>query len=341
MSKPTLREIANTLGLSIATVSKALKGYSDISIETKQKVKKLAEQLNYKPNSYAQSLQSKESKTIGLIVPEIVHHFFSNVILGVVKTAEKHGYLVITLQSDEKYDVEKTQIEQLLNKNVDAILMSLADNTVDHKHVESIRDSGVPVVLFDKISKLINCHKVVINDEKAAFEATNYLIETGCKKIAHIRGVLKPQTTIDRLKGYRKALEHHDMEFDKNLVFEATNLSLEDGQRIAQTIFDKHKDVDGVFVLTDLIASGVLMKFNELGVKVPEEISVIGFSNWLITQLTTPTLSTVDQPGFKMGQAAFNLLLDEIYNLKNNNEVNYRTIEIPTKVIARNSTKHI
>jgi len=160
MSKPTLREIANTLGLSIATVSKALKGYSDISIETKQKVKKLAEQLNYKPNSYAQSLQSKESKTIGLIVPEIVHHFFSNVILGVVKTAEKHGYLVITLQSDEKYDVEKAQIEQLLNKNVDAILMSLADNTVDHKHVESIRDSGVPVVLFDKISKLINCIKL-------------------------------------------------------------------------------------------------------------------------------------------------------------------------------------
>ena len=341
MSKPTLREIANTLGLSIATVSKALKGYSDISIETKQKVKKLAEQLNYKPNSYAQSLQSKESKTMGLIVPEIVHHFFSNVILGVVKTAEKHGYLVITLQSDEKYDVEKAQIEQLLNKNVDAILMSLADNTVDHKHVESIRDSGVPVVLFDKISKLINCHKVVINDEKAAFEATNYLIETGCKKIAHIRGVLKPQTTIDRLKGYRKALEHHDIEFDKNLVFEATNLSLEDGQRIAQTIFDKHKDVDGVFVLTDLIASGVLMQFNELGVKVPEQISVIGFSNWLITQLTTPTLSTVDQPGFKMGQAAFNLLLDEIYNLKNNKEVNYRTIEITTKVIARNSTKHI
>lgn len=341
MSKPTLREIANTLGLSIATVSKALKGYSDISIETKQKVKKLAEQLNYKPNSYAQSLQSKESKTIGLIVPEIVHHFFSNVILGVVKTAEKHGYLVITLQSDEKYEVEKTQIEQLLNKNVDAILMSLADNTVDHKHVESIRESGVSVVLFDKISKLINCHKVVINDEKAAFEATNYLIETGCKKIAHIRGVLKPQTTIDRLKGYRKALEHNDIEFDKNLVFEATNLSLKDGQRIAQTIFDKHKDVDGVFVLTDLIASGVLMKFNELGVKVPEEISVIGFSNWLITQLTTPTLSTVDQPGFKMGQAAFNLLLDEIYNLKNNKEVNYRTVEIPTKVIARNSTKRL
>ncbi|HIC31718.1 MAG TPA: LacI family transcriptional regulator [Flavobacteriaceae bacterium] len=341
MSKPTLKEIANTLGLSIATVSKALKGYSDISIETKQKVKNLAEQLNYKPNSYAQSLQSKESKTIGLIVPEVVHHFFSNVILGIVKTAEKHGYLVITLQSDEKYEVEKSQIELLLNKNVDAILMSLADNTVDYKHIESIRNTGIPVVLFDKISKLIDCHKVVINDEKAAFEATNYLIKTGCKKIAHIRGVLKPQTTIDRLRGYRKALEHNDIEFEKNLVFEATNLSLEDGQRIAQTIFDKHKDVDGVFVLTDLIASGMLMKFNELGVKVPEEISVIGFSNWLITQLTTPTLSTVDQPGFKMGQVAFNLLLDEIYNLKNNKEVNYRTIEIPTKVIARNSTKFI
>ena len=341
MTKPTLSKIAKTLGISVATVSKALKDYPDISFETKKKVKDLAEKLNYKPNSYAQSLRNQESKIIGLIIPEIVHHFFANIILGVVKTAEKQGYLVITLQSDEKYEVEKMQIEHLLNKNVDGILISLADNTVDHKHIKSIHDSGVPVVLFDKISKLIDCHKIVIDDEKAAFNATKHLIESGCKKVAHIRGPLKPQTTIDRFKGYKKALEHFNIEFDSTLVFETKNLSFEDGKDIADDIFENHKEIDGVFAMTDLLATGALVRLKELGLKIPKDISIIGFSNWFLTKITTPRLSTVNQPGFEMGEAAFNMLLEEIEDQKKGRETVYKTIEIPTEVIVRDSTKKI
>jgi LacI family transcriptional regulator len=139
----------------------------------------------------------------------------------VVKAAEDSGYLVIILQSNEKYEDEKQHIELLVHKKVDGILISLADNTIDHKHINQIIKSGVPVVLFDKISKLVNCHKIVIDDEKAAFEATEHLIEKGCKKIAHVRGLLKPQTTIDRFKGYQRALKQYNIEYDKKLVFEA------------------------------------------------------------------------------------------------------------------------
>jgi len=341
MPKVTLKKIAETLGLSTATVSKALKDYDDISPKTKLKVKELANSLNYKPNSFAQSLRNQESKIIGLIIPEIVHHFFANIILGVIKTAEKNGYLVITLQSDESYKIEKKQIELLLYRNVDGILISLADNTVNYKHINEIRQSGIPVVLYDKISKSIDCHRVVIDDQKAAFNATKHLIDIGCNKIAHVRGALKPQTTIDRFIGYKNALKAHNIPFDNSIVFETDHLTFEDGRLIADEIALNHRDIDGVFAFTDLLATGLLVGLKEHGFKIPEDISIIGFSNWFLTKITTPTLSTVDQPGFIMGEEAFKLLLEEINDIKKGNKIKFKTIEIPTEVIVRNSTKKV
>ena len=339
MSKVTLKNIAKTLGLSTATVSKALKDYSDISPETKLRVKELAESLNYKPNSFAQSLRYQESKIIGLIIPQIVHHFFANIVLGVIKTAEKKGYLVITLQSDESYSVEKEQIDHLINRNVDGILMSLADNTVNYKHIKEVRKAGVPVVLYDKISKSIDCHKIVINDQKAAFDATQHLIDIGCKRIAHVRGTLKPQTTIDRFIGYKNALKANNIPFDSSIVFETEHLTYEDGRNIAGEIALNHKDIDGVFAFTDLLATGILVGLKEHGIKIPEDVSIMGFSNWFLTTITSPTLSTVDQPGYDMGEVACNLLLEEINEVKKGIVVKYKTIEIPTKVVIRESTK--
>lgn len=339
-SKITLSQIAEKLGISVATVSKALKDYPDISDKTKEEVKKLTEKLKYKPNSYAQSLRNQESKIIGLIVPEIVHHFFANIILGVIKAAEKKGYLVITLQSDESYENEKKQIELLLDKNVDGILLSLANNTVNFKHIGEIIEGGTPVVLYDRISKLINCNKVVIDDRKAAYNATKYLIDSGCKKIAHIRGALKPQTNIDRFLGYKNAIESSGQVYDKNLVFAAEQLSYENGKDIAEEIVSNHEGIDAIFASTDLIAAGVIEGFNGSGKKVPEDISIIGFSNWFITQITSPKLSTIDQPGFEMGEIAFDLLFEEIGNNKIDPTINeYRTVEIPTNIVIRESTK--
>ncbi len=341
MTKVTLKKIASTLGVSTATVSKALKDYPDISEETKQKVKSLADSLNYKPNSFAQSLRNQESKIIGLIIPTIVHHFFSNIINGVIDAASENGYLVITLQSNESYEDEKKKINLLREKNVDGILLSLSDKTVNYKHINRLIDDGVPVVLYDKISKSVNCSKVIINDREAAFNATQYLIDTGCKKIAHIRGPLRPQTTIDRFMGYKKALEVNNIPFDKTLVYISDNLSFENGYKLVSKIIDDHDDVDGIFSFTDLIATGVLVKLKKLGIKVPNQISVMGFSNWFLSKITSPSLSTIDQPGYEMGRKAFILLYNELNQIKKGETVQYEIVEIPTKIIPRNSTKAI
>ena len=338
MIRTTLKDIAKRLNLSVGTVSKALKNYPDISQSTKDRVHALVKELNYKPNSFAQNLRNRESKIIGLIIPQIVHHFFANIILGVTEAAEKKGYLVIVLESAESYEVEKKHIDLLIKRNVDGLLLSLADNTIKYNHINDIINMGVPIVLYDKISKSIDCNKIVIDDKKAAFNATKYLIDSGCKKIAHIRGTLKPQTTIDRFLGYKNALKAHQMEFDDSIVFESQDLSFEDGKKFAKEIAE-NKEIDGVFAFTDLLAAGVLRGLQECGVNIPGDISVMGFSNWLITRITTPTLSTIDQPGYDMGLQAFNLIYEEIMSRKNQIRIRHRTIELPADLIIRNSTR--
>lgn len=341
MQKVTLKNIAEKLGISVATVSKALKNYPDVNKETKEKVLSLSQSLKYKPNSFAQNLRNQESKAIGLIIPEIVHYFFSNIIEGVVASAEKEGYLVILLKSDESFAHEKKLLELLVRKNVDGILLSLSGHTIRFDHIKEIINLGIPVVLYDRISKSLNCSKVLINDINAAFNATEYLIKTGCKKIAHISGELKPQTTIDRFIGYKKALEKNNIPYDKSLVYLSENLSFEDGCNLAEKIISDHPDLDGVFVLTDLLAAGVLNKFSELKINVPNQVSVMGFSNWFLSLITTPRLSTINQPGKEMGEKAFNLLFEEIKILKEGKPFEPKIIEIATQVIVRDSTKKI
>ena len=341
MQKVTLKIIAEKLEISVATVSKALKNYPDVNNETKLKVLNLAKALNYKPNSFAQNLRNQESKVVGLIIPEIVHHFFSNIIKGVINTAEKEGYLVIVLKSDESNHHEKELLELLVGKNVDGILLSLSGETIRFNHIKEIINQGIPIVLYDRISRSINCSKVLIDDVKAAFNATEYLIKTGCKKIAHLSGVLKPQTTIDRLKGYRRALEKHDIVYDKSLVYVSKNLSYEDGYNLAVKMTSDHPDLDGIFALTDLLATGVLTRFKEMKVDVPGKISVMGFSNLFLSQITTPKLSTINQPGYEMGVKAFKLLIEDIKKLKEGDNSDPQIIEIPTHVIARGSTRNI
>ena len=217
MKEVTLKQIAENLGISITTVSKALKNYPDVSKKTKKLVKAEAKKLNYKPNVFAVNLRTKESKTVGLIIPEVVHHFFSSVINGIIEQAEKKGYLVIILQSNESFKLEKKQVDLLISKRVDGIMISIANKTVDIAHLQRVKELNIPMVMFDKISKLIECTKVVIDDRKAAYLATKHLIDKGYKRIAHFRGALLPQNSIDRFLGYKRALEDHGLPFDSTL----------------------------------------------------------------------------------------------------------------------------
>lgn len=338
MEAPTLKEIAAILGISITTVSKALKNYTDVSPKTKKAVIDLAEQLNFTPNSFAVNLRTKESKTIGLIIPEVVHHFFSNVIKGVIEEADKNGYMVIILQSNESLELEKKQVELLFNKRVDGILISLSNDSNDDIHLKNIISRGVPFVQFDKISKLIPSSKVIINDQKASSYAVQHLIDNGCKKIAHIRGPENPQNSIDRFLGYKKTLEKNGIPFDSKLVYTCQNVTFEEGFDFAKQIVNDHPDIDGIFAITDLIAVGVSSYLNEKNIVMPDQIAVIGFSNWFMGQIMTPKLSTIDQPSYEMGVAAFSLLLEQMICHKDGSVFTPRIIELETNLIIRDST---
>jgi len=338
MKPITLKDIAQELNISVTTVSKALKGYSDVSKATRNAVLNLTEKMNYIPNSVAVNLRTQQTSTIGVIIPSIVHPFFSEVLNSIIEQAEKKGYLVIVLQSNESVTSEKKQIDLLLNKRVDGILMSLAADNNEVKHLQKVIDNKTPLVLFDKISKVLKCSKVVINDKEAAYNAVSYLINTGCKKISHFRGPLNPQNSIDRYLGYRKALNDSSFKFDSSLVYTCEEVTFKEGYEFAQRIYEQHKDIDAIFAITDLVAVGAIAYFNEIGVKIPEQISVIGFSNWFISSVISPTLTTVDQPGHKMGKKALKLLLKEINTVKKGDKFQPETITLPTKIIERNST---
>jgi len=339
MKPVTLKQIAEKLGISVATVSKALKDYPDVSKKTKRLVTELAQTLNYKPNAFAVTLRTKESKTIGLIIPEVVHHFFSSVIKGIIAQAEKKGYLIIILQSNESYELEKKQLDLLLSKGVDGILISLANETANFKHIEDIIAQETPLVMFDKIAKIVNCPKVIINDRSAAYSATQHLIDTGCKRIAHFRGPLLPQNSIDRFLGYKKALLDNGLSYDPSLVYILNDMSFEEGSYFAKQLLKDHGDVDGIFINTDLVAIGAISEFNKRGVKIPEQISIVGFSNWFMSSVISPPLTTIDQPGYLMGKTAFKLLYKEIKQRKKGSISNFKSVELKTEIIIRNSTK--
>ncbi|WP_124978836.1 LacI family DNA-binding transcriptional regulator [Nonlabens xiamenensis] len=340
MKPVTLQDIADQLGISVTTVSKALKDYPDVSAKTKALVKELATTLNYKPNAFAVNLRTKESKTVGLIIPVIVHHFFSNVIKGIIAEAEAKGYLVIILQSNERYDMEKKHLDLLMNQRVDGIMISLANDTVDFKHLNDVIAADKPMIMFDKIAKTVNCSKVIIDDRQAAYDATQHLIDIGCQRIAHFRGSLLPQNSIDRFLGYRKALRDNDIPYDASLVYicECDDLSFEEGQNNARQLLLDHNDVDGIFINTDLVAIGAISEFNKQGIKIPEQISIVGFSNWFMSSIISPSLTTIDQPGLEMGRSVFKQLYKEIQQLKRDEKVDYQQIVLPTQLIQRDST---
>lgn len=339
MNDVKLIDIAKALGVSVTTVSKALSDYKDISQNTRLRVLEMAKQMDYRPNANAITLRTNQTKTIGVIIPTTVHHFFSTVLNGILEEAENNGYLVIILQSNEKYELEKKQINLLLQKRVDGILISLSNQTDDFTHIKETINKGTPIVLFDKIAKVVNCSKVIINDQKAAYDAVTYLIKKGHKKIAHFRGSYIPQNSIDRFLGYKKALEDNNIKYDSSLVYVCdNNLDFEDGYQNTQKMLEENPDIDAVFAVSDLVAIGIIKCLNDKNIKIPEQIAVFGFSNWFMSTVISPKLTTIDQPGYEIGKEAANILINELELIKNHKTVKHKIIEISTNLIEREST---
>lgn len=335
----TIKDIARELNISPSTVSRALKDHPDISVDTKKAVNALAEKLNYQPNIVALNLRQKKTNTIGVIIPEVVHFFFSTVISGIEDVAYQAGYNVILAQSNESYTREVAHVKALFNSRVDGMLLSLSRETTNFDHVESIISKGVPIVFYDRMYNSPTSSKVIVDDYAGAKEATNHLISQGCKNIVHLVGAPNLIISIDRLRGYKDALKENKMEVNEKLILACNEGTFEEGKSVMEKFLKGSVKIDGLFANNDPMAMGAMMSIKEKGLKIPEDIAVIGFSNWFIGEMMEPSLSTIDQPGFEMGQEAARLLIRQI-ELKVKDQ--YEAVEeikiLKTRLIIRNSS---
>ncbi len=326
----TIKDIAYELGISPSTVSRALKNHPDISTKTKEAVHFLAKKYHYKPNAVALSLRSSKTHMIGVVIPNIVHYFFSSVISGIEHVCNNAGYNVMICQSNEDEEREITSIQTLTSSRVDGILASISKNTTDFTHFKELLDNNLPLVCFDRAIKELNTDKVVIDDVKGAFTITEHLIQEGCKKIVHLSAPMNLLIGQRRKEGYIKALQKYNIPVDESLIVKCD--SRDEALKVMHDIFDSGIKPDGVFAVNDLTASGVLKAAKDYGYSVPKNIKVVGFSDGFVANVTDPTLTTIDQHGFEMGKQAAQLLLDRI----NETIDNYSPV---TKVIATNLIK--
>ena len=330
----TIKDIAKELGISPSTVSRALKNHPDISEETKRAVNELAKRYKYQPNAVALSLKRSRSNTIGIIIPEIVHYFFSSVISGIEDVAYNAGFTVIICQSNERYDREFANANALLAHRVDGILVSVSKVTTDFQHLYDLRDQHIPLVFFDRIVPGFFADQVIIDDFNAAYKATKHLIEVGCKRIAHFAG---PQNLLigrQRKEGYLKAVKEYNLPVLDELVFEADNF--EKAHVAAEKALALGTRPDGIFAVNDLTAIGAMQALQKQNVKVPEDIAIVGFSDGRFSGITNPNLSSVDQHGYEMGTVACEMLIKRI--LSEDKDYPYETKVLKTDLIARGSS---
>ncbi len=338
IGQATIKDIAKELGVSSSTVSRALKDYPGISEETKRKVKEVAERLNYRPNAVALSLRKSRSFTIGVIIPEVVHFFFSTVISGIEEVAQARGYNVILTQTNESMSREKSSIEAMLSNQIDGFLVCFTKQTADFDHFSKLLDYGFPMVFFDRIPKIDGAVSVAVDDYKGGYEAVSHLIEQGYENIAHLSGPKSLKISQNRERGYRDALYNHGMQVNEDFIRECPTGTTEEAYAVAMDLFENFDSKpDAFFASNDMAAVGAMHAAKKLGLKVPEEIGLVGFSNWQFCSMLDPSLSSVAQPGFKIGSEATSLLLDIIEKKIDPDSVKDPLI-LNTELLVRNSS---
>ena len=335
--KVTLKQIAKELDVSISTVSKSLRDSPEISEDTRLKVQAFAKLYNYKPNLIALSLKNRKTKTIGIIIPEIVHHFFATVISGIEHVANEKGYNVIVTLSDESFDKEVINMEMLANGSIDGFIMSLSKETQfrrDFHHIIEVINQGMPVVMFDRVTNDISCDKVIIDDNLAAYEAVQKLIEAGFKNIALITTVDYVSVGKLRTDGYIKALKTNNRAIDPDLI-----LKIEDIEHCTDQIEQliRNNKIDAIFAVNELFAVTAIKEAKAQGINVPEEMAIIGFTDGIISKYSSPSITTVGQNGIKMGNKAAQMLIDRL-ETELEEEEHYRTEVIETQLVIREST---
>ncbi|MEP2278578.1 LacI family DNA-binding transcriptional regulator [Maribacter sp.] len=337
MKKVTLKDIAGHFGVSISTVSKAINDSHEISNDLKVKIQTYAKEKHYKPNRLALNLLNKSTKTIGVVVPNILNYFFVQVLYGIEKVANESGYNIISCISNESKAKETKTLEFFDAGTVDGVIMSLAEesqNEDQHDALIDVINNDIPVVLFDRVSENVQCDKVVVDDLEAGYKITKYLINIGCQNIAVVNPISSSSVGKLRLQGYKKALDEFDIPFDPKLII---NLTVKDDLDLLMSFLLNYKTIEGIIGIDELIAVQVLEVVKARGYNVPNDISIIGFTNGQLSKYVTPSLTMVSQHGKYIGEQTAKLLINRIKNPG----LPYETKTVKTSLLVRDSTKKL
>lgn len=330
----TLKKIATDLGLSISTVSRSLNDHPDISSETKERVKSYASKIKYIPNLFAKGFRSHKSNIIGVIIPNIEHSFTATLLRGIIQNAESNGFKVIICESFNDEQKQAELMETMIQFGVDGVLLSLTKKT---KNVDDILEmmQHIPLIMFDRISSKVPCTQIVIDDEDASFQAVQHLINIGKTKIAILKESDTSNISERRFQGYLNALRKNNLQINPDYILSSENLSIEEGRRLTRNLLSLQQRPDAIFTIIDEAGIGAIQELKKNKIKIPNDVAVVGFSNSKFSTVIKPNLSTIDQPGNRIGKLAVDYLIEEI---NTPNTIIHKTIAIKTNLIIRKSS---
>jgi DNA-binding LacI/PurR family transcriptional regulator len=337
LAQVTIKDIASKLNLSPSTISRALHNHPDICNETKQKVNAIAEKLDYHPNALAQSLKKRRTNTIGVIVPEIKHDFFSAVISGIEGVAYSAGYVIILCESNENYEREVLNTRVLVDNRIAGLLVSITQSTTNSDHFKFLQRIGIPIVFFDRVCDDVKASKVVVDDYHGGFIAGEHLIKSGYKKIAHLGGPIELSISRNRCAGYLAALKKYRQVPRKEYILHG-GFHEQDGREGAHYLLNLKNHPDAIFAVNDPVAVGAYDIIRQRGMRIPKDVAVIGFSNNPISAIIQPPLTTIEQPAFELGQRAAEMLIEQIESLDKKKKIVPKIEILGTRLIIREST---
>jgi LacI family transcriptional regulator len=335
MNNVNLKQLAKELNLSISTVSRALRDSWEISTPTKQRVFELAKKMNFQPNPYASSLRKHRSRTIAVVVPEVANNFFALAIKGIGTIAREKGYHVLIYLTNEDRSEEMSVAANLQGGRVDGIIFSLSGGTKDVRHLAELQQRNIPLVFFDRVCESIEAPQVVTNDYESGFVATRHLIEAGCRRVAHLTISMGLSISHKRMKGYTDALLRYDQPYQDHLIANCDGSDEENYHKIRSLLASGQRP-DGIFASVEKLAVQVYHACRELGLEIPKDVKVIGFSNLVTASLLNPALTTIAQPAYEMGMEAATILfrrLEKKHILSQDEK-----LILPAQLEVRNST---
>lgn len=334
----TMKDLARDLGVSVATVSRALKNSPRISAKQRERIQQYAREQNFTPNVIAESLRFSKTrplKIIGVIIPEFTHYYFSSILSGIEREASTHGYRIMVAQSDESYEREVEICRSFYENRVCGVIVSQAKDTRKYDHFVQLIDRGVPIVFYDRICTGVEASRVVVDDYMGAYTAVNHLIDTGCRRIAFYGAPMQLEISKNRYNGYCDALLKHGFTIDNDLVHICDNRA--DAEKLTPSLLNLPNRPDAFFAVNDDTAIGILYTCKRMGLVIPDDVSVCGFTNGQRAMACDPPLTTVEQRGMLVGEEAADILIRHAEGIIPIDKVQRRVVR--TRLVVRGSSR--